>query len=111
MLSFEGMYSGLGSANMERTLAEAKVKGHKSLKILQKKLEREEWLVLGRPTIADIAVFAYVALAPMGDVSLAPYPAVKSWIERMRNLPHFILIKGLDDPMYRRMNAEIRKVS
>jgi len=111
LLSFEGMYNGLGSANPDQTLVEAKIKGLKSLEILQKKLEEGEWLALRRPTIADIAVFAYVALAPMGDVSLETYPAVKGWIARMRNLPHFITIQGLDDPMYRRQNAGIGKGS
>jgi len=86
----------------EQILAEAQSKGKQSLEILQHRLERNEWLTLGHPTIADVAVFVYVALAPMGDVSLEPYPAVRTWIERVRMLPGFIPIEGLDDPMYRR---------
>lgn len=58
--------------------------------------------MLGRPTIADISVFVYVALAPMGDVDLNPYPAVKAWIERIKGLEGFISIPGLDDPLVRR---------
>jgi len=92
----------LGGDGTEQILADAKIRGHKSLVILNKRLEKEEWLALGRPTIADIAVFVYVALAPMGDISLEPYPAVKSWIARVRGLPNFIPIDGLDDPFYRR---------
>lgn len=92
----------LGGDSTEQMLAEAKIRGYKSLVILNKKLEKEEWLTLGRPTIADIAVFVYMALAPMGDISLEPYPAVKSWIARVRELPNFISIDGLDDPFYRR---------
>lgn len=91
-----------GGQSTEQILADAKIRGHKSLVILNKKLEKEEWLSLGRPTIADIAVFVYVALAPMGDISLEPYSAVKSWIARVRGLPNFIPIDGLDDPFYRR---------
>jgi glutathione S-transferase len=53
-----------GGEATEQTLADAKIRGHKSLVILNKRLEEEEWLALGRPTIADIAVFVYVALAP-----------------------------------------------
>jgi glutathione S-transferase len=92
----------LGGDSTEQMLAEAKIRGYKSLVILNKKLEKEEWLTLGRPTIADIAVFVYMALAPMGDITLEPYPAVKSWIARVRELPNFISIDGLDDPFYRR---------
>ncbi|MBX9607141.1 MAG: hypothetical protein K2Y51_13035 [Gammaproteobacteria bacterium] len=55
----------------------------------------------GRPTIADVAVFPYIALAPMGGIDLAPYPAVLAWIARVRALPGFIPIAGLDDPRYR----------
>jgi glutathione S-transferase len=59
-------------------------------------------LALDRLTIADISVFVYVALAPMGDISLQPYPAVLAWIERIKALNGFISIPGLDDPLVRR---------
>ena len=67
--------------------------------MLDKQLEKNEWLVLGRPTIADISVFVYVALAPMGDISLEPYPNVLAWIERIKKLPNFFPIEGLDHPL------------
>lgn len=102
ILSFQGTYNAIGSKVREGALEEATTRGHKSLQILQKQLEKEDWLSLKRPTIADIAVFVYVALAPMGDVSLEPYPAVLAWIARIKKLPGFIPIQGLDDPMYRR---------
>ena len=35
-------------------------------------------------TVADIAVFGYTHLAPEAGVSLAPYPAIRSWIDRSR---------------------------
>lgn len=88
------------STSDQPTLAKAISKGHKSLEILQTRLRPNEWLALGRPTIADVAVFGYVALAPMGNISLDPYPAVKSWISRVHHLPGFIPIDGLDDPGY-----------
>ncbi|ORY73211.1 glutathione S-transferase domain-containing protein [Leucosporidium creatinivorum] len=77
-------------------------KGRKTLELLEQRLSSHEWLAVGRPTIADVSNFVYVALAPMGDVSLEPYPAVRSWIARVRALPGFIPIKGLDDPDYKR---------
>lgn len=83
-------------------LVEAKVRGEKSLSILDGDLADREWLALGRPTIADIAVFPYVALAPMGDISLEPYANVLAWIERFKSLPRFFPINGLADPNYRR---------
>lgn len=104
ILSFKGPYNGLGLESTEQTLKEAKIRGHKSLAILDGVLKDREWLANNRPTIADIAVFVYVALAPMGDISLEPYPNVRTWIERIKDLPNFIKIDGLDDPLYRRVS-------
>jgi glutathione S-transferase len=102
ILSFKGPYNGLGTASTTQTLKEATIRGHKSLEILDLQLGKEKWLALGRPTIADIGVFVYVALAPMGDISLEGYKNVKRWIEDVKNLDGFIPIDGLDDPLYRR---------
>ena len=102
ILSFRGPYNGLGLESTEQTLAEAKIRGEKSLNILDGVLRDREWLANNRPTIADIAVFVYVALAPMGDISLEPYSHIRAWIERIKELPNFIKIDGLEDPLYRR---------
>ncbi|NET10250.1 MAG: glutathione S-transferase, partial [Symploca sp. SIO2B6] len=42
------------------------------------------------PTIADIAVFPYVALASDGKIDLSPYPNVLAWIERVKQ--HIIFV-------------------
>lgn len=83
-------------------LAAARIRAQRSLQILEAELADQAWLALGRPTIADIAVFPYIALAPMGDVSLEPYGAVRAWIARVKGLPGFIGMPGLEDPKYRR---------
>jgi len=108
ILSYSGPGNGLGSKQnwseerLKNMLEEGAIRGHKSLSILQDRLHDRDWLVLNRPTVADISVFVYVALAPMGDIDLHPYPAVLSWIERIKKLPNFISIPGLDDPYIRR---------
>lgn len=43
-----------------------------------------------RPTIADIAAYAYIAHAPEGGVSLDPYPSLRAWLRRVEALPHFV---------------------
>ena len=48
-----------------------------------------------RPTVADIACFPYVALAPDGGVPLDPYPAIRLWSRRLRSLPGFIEMPGI----------------
>lgn len=47
-------------------------------------------LTADRATLADIACYSYVAHAPEGGVSLAPYPAVRAWIARIEALPGFV---------------------
>ncbi|MGU7784754.1 glutathione S-transferase family protein [Burkholderia sp. PU8-34] len=43
-----------------------------------------------RPTIADVAAYTYIAHAPEGGVSLAPYPHVRAWLARVEALPGFV---------------------
>lgn len=63
---------------------------------LEQHLDDRLWLELDRPTIADIAVFPYVALAGDGGIDLAPYPHVRGWIARIQALPGYIPMAGLD---------------
>ncbi|MCJ2071162.1 glutathione S-transferase [Methylobacterium sp. J-030] len=48
------------------------------------------YLAADRATLADIACYSYVAHAPEGGVSLAPYPAVQAWLARVEALPGFL---------------------
>lgn len=57
-------------------------------------LTERQWLEFDRPTIADIAVFPYIALAPEGKIDLTPYPYVLAWIDRMKQLPGYIPISN-----------------
>ncbi len=63
---------------------------------LERHLADRLWLELERPTIADIAVFPYVALAGDGGIDLAPYPNVRAWIGRIQALPGYVSMKGLE---------------
>jgi glutathione S-transferase len=53
------------------------------------------FLVGDGPTIADIACFPNVALAPDGGVSLDDYPSVRLWGRAVRSLPGFIEMPGI----------------
>lgn len=48
-----------------------------------------------RPTIADIACFPHVALAPDGGLPLAPYPSIRLWMRAIRALDGFIEMPGI----------------
>ena len=60
--------------------------GRKGLDVLTWRLKDNEWLALGRPTIADIACYPYVKRTPEAGLSLDPYPAVKAWLARCEAL-------------------------
>jgi len=68
----------------------------RAFKLMQATLARQPWLMPGEhPSIADIACFPYTALAHEGDVSLADYPAVIAWCDRIRALPGFVAMEGV----------------
>ena len=67
----------------------------RSLKLLNGQLAGRDWLVLDRPTIADIACYPYVALAPEGAVDLAPFENIRSWIKRVEAIPGYRPMPGL----------------
>jgi glutathione S-transferase len=58
-------------------------------------LDGRSWLVGHGPTIADIAVFPSVALAPDAAVSLTPDPALSRWVHQVKRLPNFIVMPGI----------------
>jgi glutathione S-transferase len=60
--------------------------------ILETHLNGREWLVGGKPTIADVAIYTYTAHAPEGNVSLEPYPNIRAFLKRVEALPRFSAI-------------------
>lgn len=64
------------------------------LAFLEQHLAAQEWLAAGKPTIADLACYAYVAHAPEGGIALDAYPSVRAWIARVQSIPGFV---GMDE--------------
>ncbi|MBI2277188.1 MAG: glutathione S-transferase [Dechloromonas sp.] len=65
------------------------------LPLIDAHLATRRWLALERPTIADCAVMPYVALAPEGGIALQPYPHLLQWIARIKELPGFVPMQGI----------------
>ena len=84
-------FFGVKTINIER----AYEKSAFILEQINNHLAEREWLELDRPTIADIAAFPYIALAGDGKVSLDEYPHVLAWIERIKQLPNFVGMRGI----------------
>jgi glutathione S-transferase len=66
--------------------------GYRALDALERGLTGVPFLVGGRYTLADIALFAYTHVAPEGGLDLAPYPLIRAWIERVAAAPGHVPI-------------------
>ena len=68
--------------------------GREALKVLERHLRERPYLVGGRFTIADIALYAYTHVAPEAGFDLEPLPAVRAWLDRVAAEPGLI---GIED--------------
>lgn len=68
-------------------------RAHAILSKMEQHLAGREWLVGDGPTIADVAIYSYVAQAPEGNVDLSGYPAVNALLRRVEALPGFVPFK------------------
>ncbi|WP_068826009.1 glutathione S-transferase family protein [Pseudomonas sp. BMS12] len=77
-------------------LTQALQRAAQVLELLDAHLAQHDWLAEGAtPTIADLAVYPYVALAGDGGIDLAPYAHLAAWFSRIRALPGYIGMPGL----------------
>ncbi|MEL6837901.1 MAG: glutathione S-transferase N-terminal domain-containing protein [Pseudomonadota bacterium] len=86
--------------NYDVDIDAARRAGVRNLRKLEEHLTEQRFdglifLTGDRPTIADIACFPNVALAPDGGVSLDIYPSIRLWMRAIRSLPGFIEMPGI----------------
>ena len=77
--------------NAEEVIARA----HVILQRIEDELAGRDWIAaanptIAGPTIADVALYGYIARAPEGNVDLARYANVKAWLARVEALPGFV---------------------
>lgn len=66
------------------------VRAHAVLKVIDSELADQPWITGSMPTIADVALYSYIARAPEGNVDLAAYVYVRQWLARIEALPGFV---------------------
>ncbi|ACL62609.1 glutathione S-transferase family protein [Methylobacterium nodulans] len=71
--------------NADEVIARA----HAILKLIDAELAARSWIAADRPTIADVALYSYIAAAPEGNVDLSPYANIRAWLGRIEALPGF----------------------
>lgn len=65
-------------------------RAHAALKVIDSELDGQPWITGATPTIADVALYSYIARAPEGNVDLAAYANVRDWLARIEALPGFV---------------------
>lgn len=65
---------------------------------MEQHLTDREFLATDNATVADLACYSYVAVAPEGGIALTPYPAIQRWVARIAALPGFFAMPTLPEP-------------
>ncbi|HEV8388892.1 MAG TPA: glutathione S-transferase [Dongiaceae bacterium] len=65
-------------------------RAHAILKLIDAELAGRNWIAASNPTIADVALYSYIARAPEGNVDLSSYRNVHAWLGRIEALPGFV---------------------
>lgn len=68
-------------------------RAHGVLKVIDAELAGQSFIAKSTPTIADVALYSYIARAPEGNVDLSDYPNVNAWLRRIEALPGFVEFK------------------
>ena len=68
--------------------------GTRALGAMEQHLQGREWFVGDGMTIADIALFAYTHVADEGGFDLGPFPAIRSWLQRVASAPGHVPMEG-----------------
>ena len=70
-------------------LAAAQALAQRLFTVMERELAERPFAVGDTPTIADVALYSYTAVAPEGDIDLGAYPGIQAWLKRVEALPHF----------------------
>ena len=68
-------------------------RAHAVLKVIDEELGDRHWIAARQPTIADVALYSYIARAPEGNVELSAYRNVSAWLIRIEALPGFVAFR------------------
>lgn len=79
--------------SIDESRAEAVTVG--TLSVIERTLEKHRWLAGDEASIADLAIYPYLALSPEGGVDLAPYPHIQRWFGDIRRLDGYVAMPGM----------------
>jgi glutathione S-transferase len=77
-------------------LSEAETITAQLLTMLNQHLAQSAWLATAHITIADVAIYPYIALATEGKVDLHAYPAIVAWVKQIQSLRAYVSMDGIE---------------
>ncbi|STQ90978.1 glutathione S-transferase family protein [Iodobacter fluviatilis] len=77
-------------------LVEAEAITEQLFTMLNQHLAQSTWLAAAHITIADIALYPYIALATEDKVDLLGFPAIVTWMKQIQNLHAYVSMAGID---------------
>ena len=81
----------LGLPEKRKAEYESKLEsGYRALELMEQCLQRQDFLVAGQCSIADISLYAYTHVAPEGGFDLSDYRSIQAWIARMQSIPGYV---------------------
>ncbi|ALO45779.1 glutathione S-transferase family protein [Pseudohongiella spirulinae] len=85
----------LGLPEARRAEYEAKQDGgYKALAVMERQLQQSSFLAGNMLTTADVSLYAYTHVADEGGFELNDYPAVQTWIARIKQQPGYVSMPG-----------------
>jgi len=87
------------AAVMGEEIRRLQSEGYAGLVRLDAWLQTRTWLVDEEYSVADIALYPYVALSPQGGFDLTPYAGIRSWLARVERMPGWIDLRHGAQPL------------
>ena len=84
-------FSGEAEKHTDR-IREQTANGYVALDAMERHLVDRTFLVGERYSVADISLYAYTHVAHEGGFDLAPYPAIRAWLDRVAGRPGHVAI-------------------
>lgn len=69
-------------------------RGNAALAVMERQLQSQPFLVECGYSIADIALYAYSHAAADAGFDLAAFPAIRAWLERVREQPQHLVMQS-----------------
>lgn len=77
-------------------VSQAEEMTNSTLKVIEDTLGRSRWITGEAPSIADLAVYPYLALSPEGGVDLVRYHNIVRWFGDIRRLSGYVSMPGME---------------